>query len=364
MKFINPIDGHMLSNIAGEIIDGALYIDVELSAEAGKNITINTIPAVCNNGVYTAKVPLFGYRNTLEAIDTDSGETAVIAVYWLKKAAKKYALSVDDNIWFLCDITKNKDVYTSIFDNPYLAVYKKAHDLYGAKVRINIFNEIDGPYLDRFGEFDLSMMTDKFKDEWKANSDWLHLAFHAKSEHPDRPYLTTTYERLQKDYRTVINEIKRFAGEEVIERCTTFHWGASNRAGVRAARSEGIGLLMSYMQHDGKGNTLVSYYMTPEEIDNANIYGFWKDHSEDIIFGKIDAVLNTQDCDGNIAKLEESLVKYPKKGYIEVMIHEQYFYPFYSAYIPNYEQRILTACEWCVNHGYEGSFSSDVVYED
>ncbi len=364
MKFINPIDGHMLSNISGDIIDSALYIDVELAAEAGKNIEINTVPTVEKNGIYTAKVPLYGYRNTLEAVNKDTDEKVAIGVYWLKKAAKKYALSVDDNIFFLYDITKNKDVYKSIFDNPYLAVYKKAHDLYGTKVRINLFYEIDKTYAAQFEPFDLSMMTDKFKNEWIANSDWLHLAFHAWTEFPDSPYLNTTYEKLRHDYLAVTNEIKRFAGEEVIERGTTFHWGASNRTGVRAARAEGIGLLMSYMEHDGHGNTLVSYYMTPEEIDNANVYGFWKDHSEDIIFGKIDAVLNTQPCEENIRTLEESLKKYPKKGYIEIMIHEQYFYPFYFAHIPEYDQRILTACKWCAEHGYEGSFSSDVVYED
>jgi len=363
MRFITPIDGDMLSNISGEIIDTALYIDVEIEAESGKNITVNTVKAIEENGIYKVKVPIYGYRNTLEAIDADSGEIITAGIYWLKNAAHKYSVSVDDNIFFLWDITKNKDVYNSIFENPYLAVYKKAHDLYGAKVRINLFYEIDETYHDVFGKFDLSMVTDKFKSEWIANSDWLHLAFHANTEFPEYPYINTTYDKIKDDYRKIIAEIKRFAGDEVIERGTTFHFGSSNRTGIRAVRAEGLGLLMGYLEVDENGESYVSYYLTPEQIATANVYGFWKDHSEDMIFGKIDAVLNLCSAEENIQILENSLVKYPKKGFIEVMIHEQYFYEFYFQYKPEFEELVLSACKWCSEHGYAGSFASDVVFE-
>ncbi|MBQ8310565.1 MAG: hypothetical protein IJX80_06105 [Clostridia bacterium] len=36
--------------------------------------------------------------------------------------------------------------------------------------------------------FNLSMRTDKFKEEFHANADWLKLSFHAKSEFPPKPY--------------------------------------------------------------------------------------------------------------------------------------------------------------------------------
>ena len=41
---------------------------------------------------------------------------------------KRFRISSDDNILFLQDINKNKDTYSSIFENPYLAMYKMAHD--------------------------------------------------------------------------------------------------------------------------------------------------------------------------------------------------------------------------------------------
>ena len=359
MKFISPVDGSMLSNISGQIADSSLIIDVSLQAEKGKQIKINGILATENDGLYTAKVPIKDFKNTL--IATDETNTSTIVIYWLKNADKKYALSVDDNIFFLCDINKNKDVYKSIFDNPYLAVYKKAHDLYGAKVRLNLFYEIDPVYHGVFGEFNLSMMTDKFKDEWVKNSDWLHLAFHADKEFPDKPYKFASFDKVEADYVKIIKEICRFAGSEVIEPCTTFHWGESNREGIRAVKKQGIDMLMGYLDYDQEGDPLVSYYLSDQQINDANVYGFYKDHSEDMIFGKIDAVLNLYTPQKNIQILEDSLKKYPKKGFIEVMIHEQYFYDFYFNYEPDYEERILSACKWCAEHGYQGSFASDAV---
>ena len=43
------------------------------------------------------------------------------------------------------------------------------------------------------------------------------------------------------------------------------------------------------------------------------------------------------------------------------MIHEQYFYPDYQAYIPNYKERIFAGVQWCVDHGYKPCFSGDVT---
>ena len=30
-------------------------------------------------------------------------------------------------------------------------------------------------------------------------------------------------------------------------------------------------------------------------------------------------------------------------AYVDLLIHEQYFYPFYTAYQPDYRQKVLTA---------------------
>ena len=38
-----------------------------------------------------------------------------------------YRLSVDDNIWFLRNIANHPE-YTSLFDDPYLRLYKDIHE--------------------------------------------------------------------------------------------------------------------------------------------------------------------------------------------------------------------------------------------
>ena len=353
LRFITPLDGQMLTDIAGERRGDVLTIDVAVAAAPESRIHINNQLAEWRDGAYHACVDLDGYRNTIEARDA-AGETVTAGIYWIPAATKRFALSVDDNIWWLQDLTENQ--YASIFDNPYLSVYKEAHDRYGVKVRLNIFY-----YTDRKGGFNLSMMTDRYKDEFLANHDWMHLAFHADTEHPGYPYSETTYAKLKYDYDHINAEVKRFAGYE-LERATTIHFGSGNRQAIRAIRAEGVKTLMGYMEcKDGK--TYVSYYLTPEEVAKVNQFGFWKEHGEDMIFGRIDAVLNLYQPEGIIARLDESLERFPKKGYVEIMIHEQYFYEDYRAYMPNYRERVLTGCKWCVDHGFKPMFSCEATAE-
>ena len=204
-------------------------------------------------------------------------------------------------------------------------------------------------------------MTDRYRDEFLANHDWLHLAFHADFEFPDWPYTETTYAKLKYDYDSINREVKRFAGYE-LERCTTIHFGSGNRQAVRAIRAEGVRTLMGYMEVvDGKSH--VSYYLSPEEVAKVNEFGFWKDHGEDMIFGRIDCVMNLYDCKGIVARMDECLERFPKNGYIEIMIHEQYFYEDYQAYMPDYREKVLTGVKYCVEHGYRPMFSCEATAE-
>ncbi|MEA4822555.1 MAG: hypothetical protein VB111_00360 [Clostridiaceae bacterium] len=353
LRFITPVDGQMLTDVAGVRCGDTLAVDIAVEAAPEKTIHINNKPAVWKNGAYHATIELDGYRNTIEAYD-EAGMSVKAGIYWIPEATRRFAFSVDDNIWWLQDLTAN--AYTSIFDNPYLAVYKEAHDKYGIKVRLNLFYATD-----RKGGFNLSMMTDRYRNEFLANRDWLHLAFHSDFEFPEYPYSETTYAKLKYDYDHINTEAKRFAGYE-LERATTIHFGSGNRQAIRAIRSRGVKTLMGYMEaKDGK--SFVSYYLTPEEVAKVNEYGFWKDHGEDMIYGRIDAVLNLYQPDGIVKHLDEGETRFPKKGFVEIMIHEQYFYEDYVAYMPNFRDRVLTGAKWCVEHGYTPMFSCDATAE-
>ena len=93
---------------------------------------------------------------------------------------KKCYFYIDDVIWVFRDLTRLKPA--SLFDNPFMAMLKKAHDENGLKVQLNVFYRTDFYYGD--DEFSLADMTDAYKAEWEAAADWLKLGFHSKQEFP------------------------------------------------------------------------------------------------------------------------------------------------------------------------------------
>jgi len=217
VHFEFPLDGDCLNIRDGFMKDGYLTIKVKVQAPVNADICIDEQKAAYEDGYYTLEVPLRAYRTTIVAENRTTGYQTEIAVYKLKDCMNKYRISLDDNILFLADITKNKDTYSSIFDNPYLAVYKKAHDLYGAAVHLNLFfaHIPENNFSSHREYFDLTMMTDKFKDEFINNSHWLKLSFHAYSEFPDMPYKNTAPEVILEHAVKANREIVRFAGKEI-----------------------------------------------------------------------------------------------------------------------------------------------------
>lgn len=369
MRFISPIDGDCLNIYDGVKKDGYLTIPVRVYASSNADIYINEKKAEYDGEYFVSEVPLKTYRTTIIADNHTDGTQTTIVVYKLENCIGKFRISVDDNILFLADLTKNQEVYTSLFDNPYLKVYKKAHDLYGAKVHINVYYEYmneeghratfssDRPY------FNLTMMTDKFKKEWKDNSDWLKLSFHARANYPGNPYENTDYDRIDEDITLVHREILRFAGVDSLSPVTTLHWGAANETGVRVLRSRGYKGLNGYFTLNANGEASVSYCYPSSLVKHIGTRDFWVDNAENIVYSKTDLVLNRYKQEEIVPELERICADPHRAGFVELLIHEQYFYEDYSAYIPEYEEIILTASKYLTERGYSGALMSEVMFE-
>lgn len=368
-RFAFPLDGDCLNIYDGEIKGGFLTIPVKVKAPINADIWIDEIKAeYCEKcGMYTAQIALRGYRNTIIAENRSSGEIIKAAVYKLREPVGKFRISVDDNILFLQDIAEHQNIYSSVFDNPYLAIYKKAHDLYGAKVHMNLYYEFTENDMQHYSGkrryFNLTMMPDKYKSEFLANSDWLKFSFHARANLPDKPYETTSIARITEDIELVEREIERFAGREMISHATTLHWGASNENGVRALRQHGYKGLNGYFDFDSNGKPLVSYFYPNEIIENFQNRDFWVDNDENVIYSKVDMVLNSYKLENVIPKLEKIYDNPHIGGFVELLIHEQYFHKDYISYIPEYAEIILTAAKWLHDRGYKGSHLSEVEFE-
>ncbi len=366
IRFIGFIDGDCINENDGKKIENGIRLPISVSAPTGCSLTLNDIPMNENRGIYKAEIEIYGYRNTLTVTDHTNNTSATIRLFYLKNATGKFRVSSDDNILFLWDINEHKDEYKSIFDNPYLAIYKKAHDLYGAKVHLNLFYELDDEARTLFSSprpyFNLSMMTDKFKDEFAENADWLKLAFHSNSEFPDAPYNNVGAEKIVEDCILVHREIIRFAGKNSISNSTTTHWGSGSREGIRALRSLGYTSFTGYFDVIN-GNGVVSYYVPVDVCEHINKRDFWHDIDEDIFYGRIDRVTNLGTLESVMNTVKEVVADPHRGGFVSVMIHEQYFHNDYCRYLPDFEARILEPCRYLYEHGYVGAHITEVVRE-
>ncbi|CAG4989868.1 hypothetical protein DYBT9275_00398 [Dyadobacter sp. CECT 9275] len=354
MYFIQPIHGDMLHARDGALTGESLKTKVSVAAPAGNSITINGVQTNFEDSYYSAEIELSDYENTLEAVNATTGEHTRITVYRLKNFAGKYRLSIDDNIWFLRDIQQQADVYSSLFEHPYLAVLKEINDTYGTKIHLNLFYETEG--------FNLSQFTDKFKEEWKDNAGWLTLSFHARGEFPDQPYISADYDTVKKDCDLVIGEIRRFAGEEVMTGVTTIHWGEATREASRALRDAGYRGQLGYFNVDDDLYP-ASYYLSVEERRHIKKRFVWKDMSENVVFIKTSIVIDIK----KIEEIEPWLNQYAEEGssppYVDLLVHEQYFYSSYFNYQPDYREKLITAVKWAHNNGYQPAFLDTCISE-
>ena len=83
-----------------------------------------------------------------------------------------------------------------------------------------------------------------------------------------------------------------------------------------------------------------------------------------MIYGRIDKVLNLHTLERVKADVRAAIEHPHRGGFVSVMIHEQYFYPDYYHYLPDFEERVLSACRDLCEHGYVGAHISEVTAEE
>ena len=257
---------------------------------------------------------------------------------------KTFCFTVDDNIRFLKEIAQDRP--ESIFDHPYLAMYRRLHREYGVKVQLNLFY--------RLGDFELSQMPDAYRGEWAENADWLKLSFHADYEKED-PYILSGYEEVYEDCRKVHENIIRFAAPAALAKTTTIHWCQTTEDGVRALADLGIKGLLGLF--GSSQNPKTSYSIREEQAKELRRGKTLK--IGEVYFAAIALVLNNYSKEEILEKLGTIL----ERDAIKVMIHEQYFYSDYPAYQRDFEEK-LGACFAFLNHkGYVSCLFEDVIGE-
>jgi SMP-30/gluconolaconase/LRE-like protein len=345
LAITEPADGAVLNHNDGEATAEGLRITVKGYSRVPGPVRINGASVPIAAGRFETQLVL---RQPETKITAQAGaQRNTLTVLWDRNSFKRYRVSTDDNIFWLKDVGEHANTYQSIFENSYLSFWRDMHSKYGAKIHQNIYYETKG--------FNLSQMPAKFRSEWQRNADWIHLSFHARANDPDRPYVHASAEQIGNDYRAVMREIERFAGKEVISPVTTVHWGATTRAAMQALRKEGVRTLIGYFETRDELPS-VCYYVPAAQSKYMMERDYWKDTKEDILFVRHDIVINTIPLAKIVPYLERIAADPHQSEIMELMIHEQYFYPDYRAYEPDYRQRVETAIKFVVDRGYKPVF--------
>ena len=141
--------------------------------------------------------------------------------------------SVDDVGNSLKRVTTNAESLNSIFEDDFYKFWKEMHDLYGVVVTMNVFYSIgsDGSY------WDLTSMTNKFKEELTSNSSWLKFAFHGGNE-------TIKYNDEANNeagitaYQNTVNQIVRFASLSNLDKFPRLSFFSGNKNFLNSLKSQ------------------------------------------------------------------------------------------------------------------------------
>jgi len=255
---------------------------------------------------------------------------------------KTFCFTVDDNIRFLKEITESN--CKSIFDHPYLAMYKRLHDEFNLKVQLNLFYRMEG--------FALSAMSSAYRSEWKENADWLKLSFHSQYENV-KPYAFSGYRELYDDCKAVNDQVIRFASSSALAKTTTIHYCLTTAEGLSALADNNVKGLLGLFGNQRAART--SYGIEEEyalQIRNGRMVS-----QNGIVFAPIDIVLNMFTREVILDLLSEL----SHRESIWVMIHEQYFYADYQAYQPDFEEKLRASFGFLTERGYESRFFEDLI---
>ncbi len=348
IRIEEPFHGAILNRRHGRQVNDGLQIKVSGHAPLRDNVTVNGTPAERAGSKFSAEITLNQKETKIIAVSQGSSgrHEHSVRVVWDKYSQPRYRFSIDDNSFFLRDIAQKS--YASLFDCFYLKGLADLHSKYGARFVLNIY------YTTEDG-FELPQFPDRYKRQWQENSDWLKLAFHAYSNKPDRPYQYASASTLMGDLNKVAEQIIRFAGEQTYSPPTVIHWGMVQPSALKPLFEAGVRVLSGYFRRGSTGWD-VNYLLDDVRSEYLSRHDALMDFDSGIAFSRVDIVCNNTPVEQVIPAIEP-LAKDPNHAEImDLFTHEQYFWPFYSNYVPDHFQRLETAIRWVTEQGYKPVF--------
>lgn len=353
LQILEPMDGAVMHARLGRAVPGGLEVDVLGRAPRGATVLVQGRAARRDGEQTFHGTAVLRERETEVVVTAQSGDErqqARIRLVWDRHSRKRYRFVIDDNSFFLRDITQKG--YASLFDCFYLKMLKDLHDKHGARFTLNI-------YYTTGDDWNLEQFPDKYRGEWEANADWLRLAFHAYANEPARPYQDAAVEKLLADMDLINAQIRRFAGPKTFSPVVVVHWGMTRPEAWKPLYDRGARVLGGYFRRSANGQFDVNYRLDDARSEWLSRHDLLKDFDSGIIFSRVDIVVNNTPLDKVVPTLQAAMAD-PRQGeIIDLLTHEQYFWPFYQVYLPDHAERLDRAIGWLTEHGYQPVFLQD-----
>ncbi len=368
-RFTQPFDGGVIHEQSGPPVLGTqpgpdgqtmLKIEVAGSVPPGAKLDVFTtdgqkIPVTLDNGVFRGTAVLKDRITEIKAQAAIGGQQCEIRTraFWAKNSHRRFRCYIDDHSFFFRDILQKG--HKSIFDCFYLEKLRQLHREFGAKINLNCFNTT--PERD----FQLSMFPDKYRSEFEDNAHWLRLAFHSENEFPAIPYKNATPEELAADFDLVAKELKRIAGSAYTAGLQ-IHFADVPPSCYQVLADRGVKMLQTRGRPLGSTKPRLCDYHLPDNIldylcDNQG----WMHFETGLIFyngfpGRTVEWTPVGEIGPDLLKLMEN----PARSHlINIVGHEQYWWPFYKNFVPDLYQRYATAFRFVLDHGYQPVWIED-----
>jgi len=365
-------NGEVLNHNHGKETAEGLEIEIRGIALPQSRVTVNGKPAIRCDREFAAKIMLTEKINrvTVTAKDKFGELSRTITLVYDKNSFLRYTVRIDDNCFVFTDLAKQRPA--RLFDHFYRAGLKKLHEKYGSKFILKCFycNDHDPD------KFTLDKMPDIWKSEFDDNADWLHFAFHAYSEFPDRPYQHCTAKKLAADLELVNSEITRFAGERACTPPTNVHWAMLGPENFHVMKEHGGKILTSsgFMSNriivEGKieeieaGSCDIGFFYEQDVAHHMRMKRVFYDPDHELFLSRTFFCFNidTPQEIGEKIRSEHAMNSITKCEILESIGHEQYAYDYYFNYLPDYFERLDASCRVPTELGYKPVFFQDGIF--
>jgi hypothetical protein len=355
-RLLEPFHGAVLNHRHGKQTADALAVRVAGEARPGDKVTVNGVACRREGNRFEAEVPLHEHENDLLAVAEGDGgrQENRVRVVWDRYSEPRYRFMIDDNSFFLRDVAQKN--YKSLFDCFYLKGLRDLNKKYGTKFCLNIYYvAADDNDFPKDADFRLPQFSDRYRSQWRDNAHWLKLAFHAYANKPDRPYQDAPPEKLIADLDLVASEIHRFAGEQTYVPPTVIHWAMTRHSAFKPLYNRGVRVLTGGFWHVGNAWD-INYNWDPVHSEYLSKHNAWKDFESGIVFSLNSHCCNLVPVARTTAALEAATKDPNTAEIVDIVTHEQYFWPFYMNYIPDHFQRLDRTLRWVTERGYKPVF--------